>query len=56
MYDFRIFEMSEHLHDSITFTDVRKEFIPEAFAFGSSFYKPGDIDEFHVCENGLLRF
>ncbi len=48
MYDFAILEISEHLHDSVHFPDMRKEFIPQSFSLARSFHETGDINEFYT--------
>ena len=44
-----VLEAADHMNDGVYFTYVGQELVAQAFAFGSSFHKTGNIYKFDHC-------
>ena len=55
MGDVAVFEAAQHMGDGVDFADMGEELVAEPFAARGAADQPGDIDEFQLGRDDLLR-
>ena len=50
-----IVETTQHMDDSIRFTNVREEFVTQSFAFAGTLYESGNVHDFHRSGHDASR-